>query len=159
MNHVLQPFAVWSLRLSLAAAFASAVADRFGGWGLPGAANVAWGDWPHFIAYTGRLLWFLPGAWVNMFGWLATIAEAALALWLLAGIRLRVAAMASAALLLSFALTMTLALGIKAPLNYSVFTGVAAALALACLIPAPRRAVEAANTASRPRERPGNHPL
>jgi len=30
----------------------SAVADRFGLWGPPRAANVSWGDWPHFVAYT-----------------------------------------------------------------------------------------------------------
>ena len=34
---------------------------------------------------------------------------------------------------MAFAVAMTVTTGIKAPLNYSVFTGVAAALALACL--------------------------
>jgi putative oxidoreductase len=40
-------------------------------------------------------------------------------------------ALGSGVLLLSFALTMTLALGIKAPLNYSVFAASAGAFFLA----------------------------
>lgn len=124
---------VWSLRISLAAAFLSAVADRFGLWGPPGAPNVAWGDWASFVAYTGTLNAFLPASLYAPLGWIATVAEVVLAVWLLVGVKLRWAALGSAALLLAFALSMTVTLGIKAPLNYSVFTGVAAALALACL--------------------------
>lgn len=124
---------IWFLRLSLASAFFSAGVDRLGWWGPPGAPNVAWGAWAPFVAYTGQLLWFLPAAWINALGVAATVAEIGLAVWLLAGIRLQAAALASAALLASFAVTMTVAMGIKAPLNYSVFTAVAAALALASL--------------------------
>ena len=40
------------LRWALAVTILSAVADRFGIWGPPGATNVAWGDWAHFVAYT-----------------------------------------------------------------------------------------------------------
>ncbi len=40
---------MWFLRIALAISFLSAVADRFGLWGSPGAANVAWGDWPTFV--------------------------------------------------------------------------------------------------------------
>ncbi len=43
---------------------------------------------------------------------------------------LRIIAWASAALLMSFALTMAIALGIKAPLGYGVFTAVSGALLL-----------------------------
>lgn len=128
---------VWFLRLSLASAFLSAGVDRLGWWGPPGAPNVAWGAWAPFVAYTGQLLWFLPAAWINAFGVAATVAELGLAVWLVAGIRLQAAALASAALLASFAVTMSVAMGVKAPLNYSVFTAVAAALALAALA-APR---------------------
>jgi hypothetical protein len=35
--------AEWSLRVTIAAGFLSAVADRFGLWGPPGAANIDWG--------------------------------------------------------------------------------------------------------------------
>ena len=129
------PMAVWALRIALAAAFLSAVADRFGIWGAKGTHGVSWGDWSHFVAYTGKLLWFLPSALVNPAAWVATIAEAGLAIALLTGLRSRIVALASAALLASFALTMTVALGIKAPLDYSVFTAAAAALLLAAISP------------------------
>lgn len=126
-------FTGWALRISLSAAFLSAVADRFGLWGPPGAPNVAWGDWASFVAYTGTLNAFLPASLYAPLGWIATIAEVALGIWLLVGVKLRWAAFGSAALLMAFAVAMTVTTGIKAPLNYSVFTGVAAALALACL--------------------------
>jgi hypothetical protein len=127
--------AIWLLRIALAAAFLSAVADRFGIWGPNGAHGVGWGDWSHFVAYTGQLLWFLPSALVNPAAWMATIAEAGLAIALLTGLGSRIVALASAALLASFALTMTVALGVKAPLDYSVFTATAAALLLAAVTP------------------------
>ena len=129
--------AIWALRIALAAAFLSAVADRFGIWGANGAHGVSWGDWSHFLAYTGKLLWFLPAALVNPAAWVATIAEAGLAIALLTGLRSRIVALASAALLATFALAMTVALGIKAPLDYSVFTAFAAALLLAAITPPP----------------------
>src|SRR5690242_13100011 len=42
----------------LALDFAGAVADRFG---LSGATGASWGSWDAFVAYTGRLLPFVPG--------------------------------------------------------------------------------------------------
>src|SRR3954469_26048517 len=48
------------LRLALAAGFLSAVADRFGLWGPAGTPGVGWGGFDPFLAYTGKLLWFLP---------------------------------------------------------------------------------------------------
>lgn len=130
--------AIWLLRIALAAAFLSAVADRFGLWGAHGAHGVAWGDWAHFVAYTGKLLWFLPAASINPAAWAATIAEAGLGIALLTGLCSRIVALASAGLLASFALTMTVALGIKAPLDYSVFSAMAAALLLAAVTPSKR---------------------
>ncbi|EDY17332.1 DoxX family protein [Chthoniobacter flavus Ellin428] len=130
--------AIWLLRLALAAAFFSAVADRFGLWGAPGAHGVSWGDWPHFLAYTSKLLWFLPPALVNVGAWAATIAEVVLGIALLTGRWSHIVALATVALLTSFGLTMTVALGVKAPLDYSVFTATAAALLLAA-ITMPRR--------------------
>ncbi|RBP46103.1 DoxX-like protein [Roseimicrobium gellanilyticum] len=123
----------WSLRVSLAAAFLSAVADRFGLTGPAGAPNVGWGSWQPFVDYTGTLLFFLPKGLVSVAAVLATAAEVILALWLLTGWQTRLAAYGSALLLLSFALAMTLALGVKAPLNYSVFTAAAAAFALGAM--------------------------
>lgn len=122
--------AEWFLRVALAAAFLSAVADRLGLWGAPGDPGVAWGAWDPFVAYTGTLNWFLPAALVPVVAWAATIAEVVCAVGLLVGWRLRWFALASGALLLSFALAMTLEGGPKGPLDYSVFTAAAGAFYL-----------------------------
>ncbi len=127
---LLPSIAFWSLRLTLAAGFLSAVADRFGLWGTPGAPHVSWGDWAHFVGYTALLNAYLPAVLAPLVGAVATALEVALALGLILGIWPRAVAFASAALLLVFALSMTLALGPKAPLDYSVFTGAAAAFLL-----------------------------
>ncbi|MES2477119.1 MAG: DoxX family protein [Verrucomicrobiota bacterium] len=122
-----------ALRLALAGAFLSAVADRFGLWGPPGTANVAWGNFAEFLKYTGVLLSFLPAGLIPAFGWIATAGEVVLAVGLLAGWQLRWFALGSALLLFSFAASMTLALGAEPAFSYSVWTGAAAALLLACL--------------------------
>ena len=133
--------AQWFLRLALAIGFLSAVADRFGLWGPPETAGVAWGSWPLFVAYVARLNWFAPSAVVPLLAWVATLAEVALALGLLVGWQLRWFALGSGLLLLAFALTMTLALGIKAPLDYSVFAASAGAFVLALSTPNPSGAL------------------
>src|SRR6516225_6994697 len=107
--------AIWLLRVALAFSFLSAVADRFGLWGQFGVTGVAWGDFERFTAYTGRLLWFLPPSLVSPAAILATGAEVILAVGLLVGWRFHWCAFAAAALLLSFALAMAVALGVKAP--------------------------------------------
>jgi len=48
------------LRLALGVSFLSALADRFGLWGTVGQPNVSWGSFARFVAYTGKLNWFLP---------------------------------------------------------------------------------------------------
>jgi len=121
--------AVWLLRVALAFSFLSAVADRFGLWGQFG-SGVAWGDFERFTAYTAQLLWFLPSSLVSPAAILATAAEVVVAGGLLIGWRLHWWAFAAAALLLSFALAMTGALGVKAPTDYSVWTAAAAAFLL-----------------------------
>ena len=118
------------LRLSLSAAFLSAIADRFGLYGPPGTTGVSWGDWSHFLQFVAYLNWFVPKAVIPTLGIVETIIEFILAVWLLLGFYPRIVAWASAGLLGVFALTMTIALGIKAPLGYGVFTAVAAALLL-----------------------------
>jgi putative oxidoreductase len=127
MKHVTR----FAARVALAAGFLSAVADRFGLWGPPGAPHVAWGDWAHFVAQTATLNWFAPRAAVPIIAAVATLAEAGLAVLLLVGFRLRETALAAGGLLLLFALAMTAALGPKAPLDYSVFAASAAAFLLA----------------------------
>ena len=123
------------LRLALAASFLSAVADRFGLWGPAGRPGVAWGGFDAFLAYTGRLLWFLPAGLVPAAGWAATVLEVALAVGLVVGVRVRAFALASGLLITVFAVVMTVALGPVPPLALSVWTAAAAAFLLASLRP------------------------
>jgi hypothetical protein len=132
-------FAATALRVALAAGFLSAVADRFGLWGMPGTPGVAWGDWSHFLTYTGRLNWFLPASLISIVGAIATLAETVLAFLLLLNAWPRYTALASGTLLLLFALTMTFALGIKALLGYSVYVGATAAFYLAATAAFPQQ--------------------
>jgi hypothetical protein len=103
----------------LGISFLSAVADRFGLWGAYGQPNVSWGDYARFVDYTAKLNWFLPAAMIPTLAMIATAPETVLGLLLVFGWK---AALLSGLLLISFALTMTLALGVKAPLNLSVFS-------------------------------------
>jgi uncharacterized membrane protein YphA (DoxX/SURF4 family) len=119
------------LRIALGISFLSAVADRFGLWGAYGQPNVAWGDFSRFVAYTGKLNWFAAAAVIPALAWAATFAEISLGLALVSGVFTRVAALLSGLMLLLFALTMTFALGVKAPLDLSVFSASAAAFLLA----------------------------
>ena len=121
------------LRLTLALSFLSAVADRFGFWGPPGSPNVAWGTFDSFLEYTGILLWFLPPTAVNLCGWIATVIEIVLGIGLLSGFYLRWFALGSALLLLTFAVSMTAALGVEPAFSYSVWTASSSAFLLATL--------------------------
>jgi len=123
----------WFLRTAIAAAFLSVVADRFGLWGAPGADGIAWGNWYYFSLYAAELTGFLPSFLHEPAVWMATAAEVVLAVGLLVGWKLRYFALASGVLLLIFALSMALAFGIKAPLDYSVFSASAGAFLLAVI--------------------------
>lgn len=127
MNKGATYYAQCFLRLTLAITMLSAVADRFGFWG----ANAAWGNWDNFETYTAQLTFFLPAVLSKMAAYIATFLEILLPVLLLFGFRLRWTAMATGVLLLLFALAMSIALGIKAPLDYSVWIGSAAAFLLA----------------------------
>jgi uncharacterized membrane protein YphA (DoxX/SURF4 family) len=119
------------LRLALGSSFLSAVADRFGLWGAYGHSNVAWGNYARFVDYTAKLNWFLPAAMIPVLAAIATAAETLFGLLLVLGWKTRITALLSGVLLTSFALTMTMALGIKAPLDLSVFSAAGGALLLA----------------------------
>jgi len=84
---------------------------------------VAWDNFARFVEYTGELNWFLPHAVIPAIAVLATCAEA--------GWQTRITAACSGILLMTFGLSMTLALGIKAPLNFSVFSAAGGSLLLA----------------------------
>ena len=119
------------LRLALGISFLSAVADRFGLWGVYGQSNVAWGDYARFVAYTAKLNWFLPASIIPLLAIISTAAEILFGLLLVLGWKTRITALLSGILLASFALTMTIALGVKAPLDFSVFSAAGGALLLA----------------------------
>lgn len=119
------------LRVALAAGFLSAVADRFGLWGPPGAESVAWGDFRNFTAYTARLNPFVPGSLIPAIAWIATSAEIILGFTLGLGLFTRWSALAGGVLLLLFGLGMTVGTGIKSALDASVFAASAGSFALA----------------------------
>jgi uncharacterized membrane protein YphA (DoxX/SURF4 family) len=114
-------------RLALGAAFLSGIASRFGLWGK----RVGYGSFEGFERYTAEVNAFMPRASIPFLAWTATAAELGLGLLLVLGVWRRPVALASAALLLIFGLAMALSLGIKSPLDYSVFSASAAALLLA----------------------------
>ena len=118
------------LRVALGMAFLSAVADRFGLWGASGESLVAWGNFQNFLDYTAQITPFFPTFMVPIIGWIVTILEIALGMILLTGVRLKEVAFISGTLLLLFAIGMTVGVGIKSPLDCSVFTVSAAAFYL-----------------------------
>jgi uncharacterized membrane protein YphA (DoxX/SURF4 family) len=124
-------YATVFVRFAVGFSFLSAVADRFGLWGAYGQPHVAWGDFSRFTAYTGSLLWFLPSVVYPVMAWTATAAEIVFGLALIIGLFTRMVAFLSGTLLLTFALTMTFSLGIKAPFDFSVFSASAGAFLLA----------------------------
>jgi uncharacterized membrane protein YphA (DoxX/SURF4 family) len=112
-------------RLALGSAFLSAVAARLGLW-----------DGRHepfraFVASTAETLSFLPPVTAPFFAVAATVCELGLGLLLVAGVRPRETAIASAVLLATFGIAMAISFGPKSPLDSSVFSASACALLLA----------------------------
>src|SRR5438094_6320597 len=110
------------LRLALGISFLSAVADRFGLWGVYGQPNVAWGNYARFVAYTAKLNWFLPAATIPALAIIATAAEIFFGLFLVLGWRTRTIALLSGVLLTAFALAMRMAWGVTGPVGLSAFS-------------------------------------
>lgn len=127
----MRDWAAVGLRLALGLTFLYAIADRFGLLGPPGAANVSWGNFSRFTAYVGILNWYLPHFIIPTLARAETVLETLLGIALLLGVWLRPVALVSGLLILSFAMTMTVASGVGAPLAASVFTAAAAAFMLA----------------------------
>jgi hypothetical protein len=123
-------------RLLIAAGFLENVADRLGLLGPPGAPWISWGDFHHFIAYTAQVNAFAPAALVPALAVLATIGEGTCGLAMLLGLRVSLAATASALLLFVFATAMVLS-GLS-QFQYSVYLMAVTAWTLATLDPAER---------------------
>jgi putative oxidoreductase len=119
--------AVRYARLALGITFLSAVAGRFGVWDMERPQE-------HFAAFvraTGEVNSFMPASTIPFLAVSATVAELTFGVWLLTGWKVRVAAYGSAALLALFGTAMAISLGVKSPLDYSVFSASAASLLLA----------------------------
>ena len=114
-------------RIAIATAFLSSVAARFGLWG----AQSSWKSFSDFTRYTAQVNSFMPAAIIPVLAWAATVAELSLGIALIVGVGLRLAAIGSSLLLALFGTAMAVSFGIKAPLDYSVFSASAGALLLA----------------------------
>jgi uncharacterized membrane protein YphA (DoxX/SURF4 family) len=126
------PFTLY-LRLALAITMLSAVADRFGIWGAPGSAGVAWGNWDSFVAYTAQVNSFMPPQLAPSLALLATAAEIILSMLLIIGYQTKWAALGTGLLMTAFALAFCISFGIKTALDYSVFVDSAAGFLLYAL--------------------------
>jgi len=121
------------LRIALGMGFLVPVSDRLGFLGPIGTKNIEWGNWDNFIDYTATLMPFLDKPAVNAMGGIATLAETVIGVLLIIGLKTKLAAISSCLLTLTFALTMTVFLGIKAPINFAVFTTCTACLLLSTI--------------------------
>jgi len=63
------------VRVAVATAFLSAVADRLGFWGAPGTANASWGNWINFVAYSNQLNFFAPASMASLLAVGAAVLE------------------------------------------------------------------------------------
>jgi len=118
------------LRLAIAGSFLSAVADRFGIWGTPGSTQVVWGNWEQFLRYSNTVNSYAGPQLNSLLAITATGLEVLLSLLLVTGYKIRWTAIATGILLLCFGMAMTYSFGIKPSLDYSVWTGAAAAFLL-----------------------------
>jgi uncharacterized membrane protein YphA (DoxX/SURF4 family) len=123
----LERFAVLYARLALAVSFLSGIADRFG---LYTGRNVGYGNFRGFLNYTAKVNSFMPPSTIPFLGWSATFFEFTFGVLLLFGIWTRWVALGSAALLVLFGTAMAISFGLKAPLDYSVFSASACAVLL-----------------------------
>lgn len=126
-----------ALRLSLAAAFLSAVADRFGWWEPVGQGS--WGSMGAFEAYVHQLVPFASGWFLTALAWGATVTETTLGALLLTGWLPKFVGAATCLVLVIFGVAMAVSVGLEAPLSYSVFSAASAAAAYAIVDPAAQR--------------------
>ncbi|WP_257669792.1 DoxX family membrane protein [Parapedobacter tibetensis] len=121
------------VRVAVATAFLSAVADRLGYWGEPGSPNASWGDWESFLIYSNKLNFFVSQQIGELLAITATALEVVFALLLLIGYKTKITSVLSGILLTLFAVAMTMAFGIKSTFNYSVWIGASACFLLSMM--------------------------
>lgn len=131
MKNIEQKIVEWFLRFALSIGMFSAVADRFGLWSKE---LSAWGNWESFVAYTQQLNPWIPGSFIEIIAGIATFLEIVFAIGLLTPFKTSLFAKGTGFLLLAFGLSMAIFANVKAPLDYSVFVGSAAAFALSVLV-------------------------
>jgi uncharacterized membrane protein YphA (DoxX/SURF4 family) len=129
-----------ALRVSLAAGFLSAVADRFGWW-TP-LRQGSWGSMGSFADYAHQLVPFASGWLLTAVVWGATATEATLGVLLLTGWRPKLVGAVTCLALIVFGIAMAVSLGMESPLNYSVFSAASAAAAYAILGTTPLQSTE-----------------
>lgn len=143
-----------ALRVSLATAFLSAVADRFGWWEPLGQGN--WGSMSAFADYTHQLVPFASGWLLTLVVWAATATETILGVLLLTGRWPRYVGAVGCLVLTVFGVAMAVSFGVESPLSYSVFTAASAAAAYAVLgtTPLPHRPAGTKSVVEEPRHNP-----
>jgi uncharacterized membrane protein YphA (DoxX/SURF4 family) len=145
-----------ALRLSLAAGFLSAVADRFGWWQRFGQGS--WGSMGRFADYTHQLVPFASGWLLTVIAWAATALEATLGVLLLIGWWPRLVGGAACVVLTIFGIAMAVSLGVESPPSYSVFSAASAAAAYGLLgtISPPPTAGALSSSDNRNRRKPAD---
>ena len=121
------------LRGFIGVAFLSAIADRLGLFGGPGAPGVSWGSFENFEAYTARVNAFLPRSAIPTLAVAESVIEGGLGLAMLLGFSTRKACVGSATLLSCFALAMTFSLGVGSQFPFAVLVLAAGSFLLATL--------------------------
>lgn len=110
-----QDYAILLLRITMAIGFLSAVSSRLGLLGKQSSG------WENFLAYAESVNSFLPKSVIPSIAIISTFLETLFAVLLLIGYQTRKTAIGASILTFLFALAMTYSLGIKDPLDYSVF--------------------------------------
>lgn len=120
-----QDIAQLLLRFALASGFLSAVVSRLNLWGKQSSG------WQNFLSYTTEVNSFINKSFIPTIAISTTVLEIVLGILLLGGYQTNFVAFASAILTLLFACAMTISLGVKETLDYSVFVFSTSAFLLA----------------------------
>ena len=114
-------------RITVGAAFLSAVASRFGLWDR----TLDLKHFANFIEYAAEVNSFLPRAVIPSVAVVATVCETLLGILLIVGLWPRWVSLGSAVLLAMFGTAMAISFGIKSPMDYSAFSASGASVLLA----------------------------